>query len=137
MKIFILTILLMSLVVPAAMAEHDDDRPCQVGACFHNNSQECRNARNAFAEHHNGLFPEQWCNQWYQGQQGRWYQQDKTWHWEGNEGDQWFQGQQGHWFQQPHNGWEFLGDKGDEYRKEHDSWQWSRPGQRLQQHHHE
>ena len=130
MKIFLFTIMLAALSAGLAMAGGGYNSCAAVGACAYNNSKDCRDARNAFAEHHNGLYPEQWCNQWYQGQQGRWYQQGNAWQWAGGEGDQWFQGQQGHWFQE-RNGWQFRSDKGNEYQKGRNGWQWSLPGQKL------
>jgi hypothetical protein len=128
MKTFLLTIALVALTAGLPGAQVGYYHPCRPGACAYNNSEECRDARNAFAEHHNGQYPEQWCNEWYQGQQGRWNQQGKRWQWEGAEGDQWFQGQRGHWFQE-RNGWQFRGDKGDEYQKGRNGWRWSLPGQ--------
>ena|ERR1039457_3094954 len=124
MKIFLFTILLAALTGGLASAQVRYNQPCKVGACANNNSKECRDARNAFAEHHNGLYPEQWCNQWYQGQQGRWNQQGNNWQWEGAEGDQWYQGRQGHWFQE-RDGWQFRDDRDDVYRKGAKGWQWS------------
>jgi hypothetical protein len=67
-------------------------------ACAHSNSKECQDAKKAFADHHNGMFPEQYYNQWYQGHQGRWDQHGKDWRWENEDGGQ--------------------------YRKVHDKWEW-------------
>ncbi len=119
MKIFLFTILLAALTASLARAQCTG-----YSACAHNNSKACVDARNAFARHHNGLYPEQWCNEWYQGQQGRWNQRGNHWQWEGAEGDQWFQGRRGHWFKE-RDAWQFRGDKGDEYRNGHNGWQWS------------
>lgn len=86
--------------------------------CRNNNSKACQDARQAFAEHHNGLTPERWFNENYQGQPGRWL-------WDNAEGDTWYQGLLGHWFQEP-EGWRFRGDNGDEYRKGDRGWGWIR-----------
>src|SRR5271166_204924 len=95
MKIFLLALLLTALTGGLAMAAE----PCTgYSACAHSNSKGCRDARNAFAEHHNGMFPEQWCNQWYQGQRGHWNQHGNDWRWEGAEGDRYWKGP---------NGWEW------------------------------
>ena len=45
-------------------------------------------------------------DEWYQGQRGRWYQENNRWQWRGAQGDQWYQGQRGHWYSEP-NGWQF------------------------------
>jgi hypothetical protein len=47
-------------------------------------------------------------DQWYQGQRGRWQEENKAWQWRTapGEGDDWYQGQQGHWYQEK-NGWQF------------------------------
>jgi hypothetical protein len=124
MKIFVLTIVLAALTAGLATAGGSYGQSYKYSACANNNSKECRDARDAFARHHNGQYPEQWNNEWYQGQQGRWNQQDNSWQWRGAEGDQWNQGRQGHWYQE-HDGWQFRGDKGDEYRKGSNGWQWS------------
>jgi hypothetical protein len=83
---------LASAQIGNPLAEHNG------GGCAHNNSTNCQNARKAFAEHHNGMYPEQWDNQFYQGHKGRWVQGGKDWKWEGSNGEQ--------------------------YRKVHDKWQW-------------
>ena len=118
MKIFLFTILLAALSAGVGYAA-----PYRYSACANNNSKECRDARDAFARHHNGKYPEQWYDQWYQGQQGRWNQRANKWQWEGAEGDQWFQGRQGHWYQE-RDGWQYRGDQGEEYRKGSTGWQW-------------
>jgi hypothetical protein len=64
------------------------------GSCIGNNSKACTDARNAFAEHHGGVFPEQYYNSWYGGHQGRWYQHGAEWRWEGTDGRDWWGG---HW----------------------------------------
>lgn len=63
--------------------------------CANNNSPACVDARNAFARHHGGAFPEQYYNNWYGGNQGRWYQQNNDWRWEGMNGDQYWRGDHG------------------------------------------
>src|SRR5882762_5776141 len=98
-------------------------------SCANNNSKACRDARSAFAEHHNGLSPEQYNNQWYQGQQGRWSQNGNNWRWNGAEGDQWYQGQQGHWYQE-RKGYQWRGDRDDQARSGNHSWQSSSERQR-------
>ncbi len=128
MKIFLFTIFLAALTAGLAGAGGGYNNTYSYHACANSNSKECRDARDAFAGHHNGLDPEQWNNQWYQGQQGRWSKQGKNWRWNGAEGDQWYQGRRGHWYQE-RDGWQFRGDKGDDYRKGRDGWQWSGAGQ--------
>jgi hypothetical protein len=98
MKIFLLTIALAALTGGLATANSG----YKYSACANSNSKACRDDRAAFAKHHNGLSPEQWNNQWYQGQQGRWNQQGANWQWKGADGD--------------------------EYRKGSNGWQWSRAG---------
>ena len=63
--------------------------------CMGNNSKPCQDARRAFAEHHGGAFPEQYYNSWYGGNQGRWYQQNNAWRWEGVNGDRYERGDRG------------------------------------------
>ena len=67
-------------------------------ACANNNSKACRDARDAFARHHGVVYPQQYYSQWYQGQQGRWYQNNNNWRWEGMDGDDYWRG---------NNGWEW------------------------------
>ena len=129
MKAFAFVLLIGALTLGTARAQFFNGGPCQPGRCWHNNSKECVDARNAFAEHHNGRYPEQYCNQYYQGQRGRWIQNGNQWQWSGGGSNQWYQGRQGHWFQEP-NGWQFHGDKGEEYSKDHEgAWRWNNPVQ--------
>ena len=100
MKIFLLTIALAALTGGLATANSG----YKYSACANNNSKACRDDRAAFARHHNGQTPEQWNNSWYQGQQGRWSQQN--------------------------NSWRFHGEQGDEYQNGRNGWQWSRAGQK-------
>jgi len=93
MKIFLLTIALATLTGGLALANGYN-----YGSCANSNSKACQDDRAAFARHHNGLSPDQWNNQYYQGQQGRWNQHGKDWRWEGARGDQYSKG---------HNGWEW------------------------------
>lgn len=65
------------------------------GACWGNNSKACQDARNAFAEHHGGRFPEQYYNSYYGGNPGRWYQENNAWRWEGVNGDRYYSGPKG------------------------------------------
>lgn len=67
----------------------------QYGSCVGNNSKHCVDARNAFARHHGGMYPEQYYNHWYGGQQGRWERQDNDWRWEGINGDRYWRGDRG------------------------------------------
>lgn len=132
MKAFLLTIVLLAstaMLAGAAYAQVHQRYPYR--NCQHNNSKACQDARKAFAEHHNGLYPEQWFNSYYQGQPGRWA-------WENAEGDDWFQGEQGHWYKEP-EGWRFWGDDGDAYRKGDKGWGWirGRGHQEREEHEHE
>ena len=64
-------------------------------ACAGRNTPACVQARNAFAEHHGGVFPEQYFNSYYNGNRGRWYQENNQWRWEGMNGDRYYQGAHG------------------------------------------
>lgn len=123
MKTFLIAIVLTVLTSGLARAGGGYNQRYSYRSCAHSNTKECRDARDAFARHHNGIYPDQWFNGWYQGQQGRWSQQGSNWLWSGMEGDQWFQGKQGHWYQEP-EGPRFRSDQGDEYRKGNKGWQW-------------
>jgi hypothetical protein len=125
MKTFALAILFATLTGGIATAGYNQDY--RYSSCANNNSRACRDAREAFAGHHNGQSPEQWNNSWYQGQRGRWNQNGNNWRWSGAEGDQWNQGRQGHWYQE-HDGMQFRSDKGDDYRNGRNGWQWSGAG---------
>lgn len=132
MKIFFFTILLAGLTAGLASAGGGYNQPYSHRRCANNNSKACQDARKAFAEHHNGIYPDQYFNQWYQGQQGRWNQNGNNWQWQHAEGDQYYQGRQGHWYQE-RNGWQFRGDDGDEYRKGNNGWAWSGTPQKHDQ----
>src|ERR1700730_12521690 len=93
MKTVLFAILLAALT--AGFARTGYAQPYGYGGCANNNSKACRDARNAFAEHHNGLYPNQWYNQWYQGRQGRWNQQSNNWRYEGMDGDEYNRGDRG------------------------------------------
>jgi hypothetical protein len=58
MKTFALTIMLSALSAGVAMA--GSGYGYGNGSCVGNYSRACRDARNAFASHHGGLFPEQY-----------------------------------------------------------------------------
>jgi len=105
MKVFLFAALLTAATAGMAFAGGGYNP----GSCRNNNSQHCIDARNAFARHHNGLYPEQWDNQWYQGHQGRWTQYNKDWRWEGSDGGQ--------------------------YRRVHDKWEWVEHHKRDHDHH--
>jgi hypothetical protein len=92
MKTFVLTVLLTAMTGGLAAAAGYD-----YSNCAHNNSKACSDARAAFAEHHNGQQPENYYNQWYQGQQGRWGQNGNDWRWEGAKGETYAKG---------HSGWQ-------------------------------
>ena len=64
-------------------------------ACANNNSKHCQDARAAFAEHHNGMMPNQYYNHWYGGQQGRWDRYNNDWRWESMNGDRYSRGNHG------------------------------------------
>jgi hypothetical protein len=74
------------------------------GNCVGNNSQHCIDARNAFAEHHGGVYPEQYYNHWYGGQQGRWINENNAWRWEGINGDRYWKGPNGWEWRRYHHG---------------------------------
>ena len=125
MKTIVFVMLIGLLTVGQARAQFGYDAVCQGhSACAHNNSKACVDARNAFARHHNGMYPEQFCNQYYQGQRGRWVRHGNQWAWAGSEGNEWQDGRRGHWFQEK-NGWQFRSDKGEDYSKGPNGWQWS------------
>jgi len=100
MRIFLLTLLFATLTGGFADAGYN------YSSCANNNSKACVDARNAFAEHHNGQFPEAFYNQSYQGQHGRWIQQGNDRRWEGADGREYRKG---------HNGWQWSGA-----RRQHD-----------------
>jgi hypothetical protein len=129
MKIFFFTILLAGLTAGLAGAGGGYNQPYGNRSCANSNTKGCQDARKAFAEHHNGLYPDQYFNQWYQGQQGRWTRSGNNWRWQNAEGDQYYQGRQGHWYRE-NNGWQFRGDDGDEYRNGNNGWAWSGRPQR-------
>jgi hypothetical protein len=54
MKVFVLTIMLAAMSTGLAMAGGG------YGSCVGNNSKACRDARDAFASHHGGMFPGQY-----------------------------------------------------------------------------
>jgi hypothetical protein len=93
MKTVLFPILLAALSVGFTRTAY-----AQYSACVNNNSKHCVDARNAFAEHHGGKYPEQYFNNYYQGQPGRWTQQKNEWRWDGMDGDRYYKG---------HNGWEW------------------------------
>jgi hypothetical protein len=107
MKIFLLTILLATLTGGAALADGYNNRYAY-GSCANNNSKACRDARDAFARHHNGQSPEQYNNAWYQGQQGRWNQNGANWQWRGIDGNEYRRG---------NKGWQWSGARRD---RDHD-----------------
>jgi hypothetical protein len=86
-------------------------------------------------------------NDWYQGRQGRWVQEQNAWRFRDRDGDeyrqqgdrwewarpnvravpeQWFQGHRGHWIENPNGGWRFRTVDGRVYRRRQDgSWDWT------------
>jgi len=122
MKKLAFTILMVASMVAPAGAQFFRGGPCG-GACLYSNSKECLDAKRSFAEKHGGIGPERYCNQYYQGQRGRWVQSGNQWQWNGVQGDQWYQGRRGHWYN--HDGWQFHSDKGEQYARGHDGgWGW-------------
>ncbi len=93
MKIFLLTLALTALTGGYAMANNYQ----QTHSCENVNTKACRDARAAYAEHHNGQSPEQFNNHWYQGKPGRWSQSDKNknWRWDGANGEQYSKSEKG------------------------------------------
>jgi hypothetical protein len=107
MKTLAFAILFALAFTGLASAQMGNPLAGQNGGCAQSDSKHCQDARRAFAQHHNGLSPQQWDNQYYQGHRGRWQQQGKNWQWEGSNGEQ--------------------------YRKVHDKWGWVE----HQAHHHD
>jgi hypothetical protein len=107
MKTFVFAILIALASTGLASAQMGNPLAGHYSGCANNNSKHCQEARAAFAEHHNGMSPEQWDNQNYQGHKGRWVQNGKDWRYEGSNGEQ--------------------------YRKVHDKWEWAE----QKAHHHE
>ena len=68
MKIFLFALMLAALTAGLARAGWDNS------ACADRNGRACTDARNAFAEHHGGMFPEQYA----QNHHGRHH------HWKGH-----------------------------------------------------
>ena len=80
--------------------------PSFAGSCAGVNTKACRDAREAFAEHHGGVYPQQYYNQWYNGRQGRWAQRDRDWRWEGMNGnDYWREKNEWKWHKRDHGDW--------------------------------
>jgi hypothetical protein len=98
-KTVLFTILLAMLSFGSARTGY-----AQFGACTNNNSKHCVDARNAFAEHHGGVYPEQYYNHWYQGRPGRWAQQSNAWRWDGMDGDRYSKGRHGWEWRHHHHG---------------------------------
>ena len=115
MKVFVLTILLAALSAGIGYAQ-------PYGACVNNNSKACVDARNAFARHHGGVYPQQYYNQWYAGNQGRWNQQDNDWRWEGMNGDEYRRGDRGwEWrHERREHEHEYDRERGHEHHHDHD-----------------
>jgi hypothetical protein len=110
MKVFIFALLLSAATAGLAIAGGGGSfHPHKYSSCRNNKSKQCVDARNAFAEHHNGMYPDQFYNQTYQGQRGRWTQHGKEWGWEGEDGDR--------------------------YQKVHDKWQWVKHHDHGHDHH--
>ena len=107
MKKFLFTIVFAA--VAAGFAGNGFAQP--YGACVNNPSKACRDARNAFARHHGGVYPEQYFNNYYQGRQGRWYQQNDDWRYEGMDGDDYYRGD---------HGWEWKHHKHEKHHGHHD-----------------
>jgi hypothetical protein len=63
----------------------------QGGGCIGNNSPACVNAKNAFAEHHGGVYP----GQYYQGYAGRWARNGNEWRFRSNDGREYYHGHDG------------------------------------------
>ena len=111
MKILLFAVLLT--MVTAGLASAGGGHPTnRYSACAHSNSKECTDARNAFAAHHGGKYPDQFYNQWYQGQQGRWDQHGKDWRWDGANGEQ---------YRKEHNQWEWVKHHNKHDRDDHDA----------------
>src|SRR5579863_717800 len=55
-KVFVFTVMLAALSVGVASAAGYD-----YSRCANNNSKACTDARNAYAEHHGGVFPQQYA----------------------------------------------------------------------------
>ncbi len=100
MKKFLLALSLAALTAGFAGTSYAQFRE---GNCVNNNSKHCVDARNAFAEHHGGRYPNQYYNHWYQGNQGRWNRENNEWRWEGMNGDRYTKGHRG-WEWHRHNG---------------------------------
>ena len=107
MKIFLAAVLISAATAGMAFAQGGMGNP--YSACAHSNSKHCQDARAAFAEHHNGMSPDQWYNQYYQGRQGRWSQEGKNWRWESMNGEK---------YEQVHNKWAWVG--GHHHKHDHD-----------------
>ena len=105
MKKVLLTIVFAALSAGVAQTGY-----AQYGSCVNNPSKACVDARNAFARHHGGVYPEQYFNQYYQGRQGRWNQTNNDWRYEDMDGDEYYRGDRG---------WEWKHDKHDKHEKHH------------------
>ena len=70
----------------------------QVGRCAGNNSPACVNARNAFAEHHGGVYP----GQYYQGYRGQWLGSGNNWRWRSEDGREYYHSPRGWEWREAH-----------------------------------
>jgi len=91
MKTFVFAILLAALSAGLATSGYAQG----YSACANNNSKACVDARNAFARHHGGVYPGEYYNHWFQGNQGRWTRVNNDWRWEGMNGDRYWRGAHG------------------------------------------
>ena len=110
MKVLVLALLLCAATTGVALAG-GGGHPFKYSSCKGNNSQHCIDARNAFARHHNGMYPEQWYNETFQGRQGRWVEHGKEWGWEGEDGDR---------YRKVHDKWEWLKHHDRDHDRDHD-----------------
>jgi hypothetical protein len=106
MKIFLYATFIVALSAGLAQAQYYG----YGGGCANNNSKACRDARNAFAEHHGGRYPDQVYNQWYQGRQGRWNQEQNNW---------WYEGMNGEQYRRNHDNWEWRHEEHERHEHEH------------------
>jgi hypothetical protein len=92
MKSFAFASLVAALTIGLAHAQMGNpiaglDHPEHLETCANNNSKHCQDARKAFAEHHNGMSPEQW-EKTHPGHREHWEQNGKNSALEGSNGEQ-------------------------------------------------
>jgi len=70
----------------------------QPGGCIGRNNKACVDARNAYAEHHGGVYP----GQYYQGYRGNWARNGNEWRFRGENGREYWHSPRGWEWREAH-----------------------------------